>query len=289
MKIYLTESQFNFLCEYIKSPMNYVGGKSKLLPQIIPLFPKDISTFVDLFCGGCNVGINVSAKNIIYNDKLKQIIDLYQNWKENGIEDTLSYIDYQIKKFGLNKDNKDGFLALKEYYNKTKDIRDLFILTTYSFNNKMSFNNNGEYNQGFGKRHFNNEVKSRLIEFIKTIKKQNSQFINNSFENINPANLPPNSFVYADPPYLASKIHYGQWDIKMEKDLLKYLDECTKNNVKFALSNVLFNNNLSNDILKKWLDDNKNRYHVHKLNIDYSKSRSNRNIKDTVEVLITNY
>ena len=35
--------------EYIKSPLNYVGGKYKLLPQILPLFPKNIDTFIDLF------------------------------------------------------------------------------------------------------------------------------------------------------------------------------------------------------------------------------------------------
>ena len=37
---------------YIKSPLNYVGGKYKLLNEIIPLFPNDINTFVDLFGGG---------------------------------------------------------------------------------------------------------------------------------------------------------------------------------------------------------------------------------------------
>lgn len=37
---------------YIKSPLNYVGGKFKLLPEIIPLFPTNINTFVDLFGGG---------------------------------------------------------------------------------------------------------------------------------------------------------------------------------------------------------------------------------------------
>ena len=36
---------------YIKSPLNYVGGKYKLLNEIIPLFPNDINTFVDLFGG----------------------------------------------------------------------------------------------------------------------------------------------------------------------------------------------------------------------------------------------
>jgi adenine-specific DNA-methyltransferase len=37
---------------YIKSPLNYVGGKYKLLDEIIPLFPTDIDTFVDVFAGG---------------------------------------------------------------------------------------------------------------------------------------------------------------------------------------------------------------------------------------------
>lgn len=52
----------------IQSPLNYTGGKFKLLPQILPHFPKDIDVFVDLFCGGCNVGINVKANSVIYND-----------------------------------------------------------------------------------------------------------------------------------------------------------------------------------------------------------------------------
>lgn len=54
--------------KYIKSPLNYVGGKYKLLPQILPLFPKNIDTCIGLFGGGFNVGINVPAKEIIYNE-----------------------------------------------------------------------------------------------------------------------------------------------------------------------------------------------------------------------------
>lgn len=37
---------------YIKSPLNYIGGKYRLLKQILPLFPANIDTFVDLFSGG---------------------------------------------------------------------------------------------------------------------------------------------------------------------------------------------------------------------------------------------
>jgi len=39
----------------IKSPLNYIGGKYKILNQILPLFPENINCFVDLFAGGCNV------------------------------------------------------------------------------------------------------------------------------------------------------------------------------------------------------------------------------------------
>lgn len=51
-----------------KSPLNYTGGKFKLLPQILPLFPDNINTFIDLFTGGCNVGVNVEANKIVCND-----------------------------------------------------------------------------------------------------------------------------------------------------------------------------------------------------------------------------
>ncbi len=37
--------------KFLKSPLNYIGGKYKLLPQLTEYFPKNINTFVDLFSG----------------------------------------------------------------------------------------------------------------------------------------------------------------------------------------------------------------------------------------------
>lgn len=64
----------------IQSPLNYTGGKFKLLPQL-PSFPNNIHTFVDLFCGGCNVGINVKAQKHIYNDTNRYLLYLYNTLK----------------------------------------------------------------------------------------------------------------------------------------------------------------------------------------------------------------
>ena len=54
--------------KYLKSPLNYIGGKYRLLPQMMPYFPADIATFVDLFCGGANVAVNVAADHILCSD-----------------------------------------------------------------------------------------------------------------------------------------------------------------------------------------------------------------------------
>lgn len=60
------------IVDKVKSPLNYTGGKYKLLNQIIPIFPKDLDLFVDLFSGGANVGVNVNAKRIVCVDKQKK-------------------------------------------------------------------------------------------------------------------------------------------------------------------------------------------------------------------------
>lgn len=68
--------------QFIASPLNYVGGKYRLLTQLFPLFPKDINIALDLFCGGANVGINMSARKIILNDSLSELTKLYQNLQQ---------------------------------------------------------------------------------------------------------------------------------------------------------------------------------------------------------------
>ena len=78
-----------------------MGGKYKLLPQIIPLFPKKIDAFVDLFGGGFNVGINVNANRIIYNDLENHVVELLKYFKDKDTNDLLSEIDKLIDRFNL--------------------------------------------------------------------------------------------------------------------------------------------------------------------------------------------
>lgn len=150
----------------IKSPMNYTGGKYKLLEQILPLFPEHIDgDFIDLFCGGCDVAINANAKRIIANDINTNVIEIYDKFQQRDLDFILNYIENMIETYGLSITNADGYNEFREYYNNcvSKNPLDLFILICYSFNHQIRFNKEGKFNMPFGKdRSYFNETLKKI-------------------------------------------------------------------------------------------------------------------------------
>lgn len=302
----------------IQSPLNYTGGKFKLLPQILPLFPGKIDQFVDLFCGGCNVGLNVTANKVIYNDLDENVINLYKTLLRLGHDMTFEYIhqiidDYELSlasqkgyayygcdsSKGLSRYNKPHFLQLRSDFNarQKKDSYNyimLYVLIVYAFNNQIRFNSKGEYNLPAGKRDFNESMSHKLSAFIEKIQSQNCLFTCSDFKDFDIAQLTSGDFVYADPPYLITCATYneqGGWNEDDECTLLSFLDRLDESDIRFALSNVLRSKGRENQVLIQWLKERKDKYQVIPLNKSYS--NSNYQVKDRVsnseEVLIVNY
>lgn len=279
--------------ELIKSPMNYIGGKYKLLPQILPLFPKDINTFVDLFCGGFNVGVNVKANKIIGNDLCKEVIEVYKGIQKEGLENSLNLIKNEISKYNLSKTNEEGFKQIRSFYNEgNKEWYIFYAMLTHAFNYQIRFNKKGEYNMPFGrnKSYFNPTLERNFIKFAKAIEEKNIIFTNHNFKDLKINLLNKDDFVYLDPPYLITCASYneqGGWNEEEEYSLLSLCDNLNNNNIKFALSNVLEHKGLKNEILMKWA----NSYKIHYLNHNYNNCNYQDKNKDskTIEVLITNY
>ncbi|NLD18849.1 MAG: Dam family site-specific DNA-(adenine-N6)-methyltransferase [Clostridiales bacterium] len=280
--------------KYLKSPLNYIGGKYKLLPQIMPLFPQKINTFVDLFSGGSNVAINVSAKNIICNDINSKIIELFKCFQEKEIEEILSTIEQNIKKYSLSKENEYGFKTFRDYYNKTKDPLDLYTLTCYSFNYQFRFNNNLEYNNPFGRNRsqFSDTMKQNLIAFVNKLKYKNIIFTNTDFNDFNVEELTVGDMIYCDPPYLITTGTYNDgnrgfkdWKEPEEHQLYQLLNRADDLGINFALSNVMEHKGRKNEILEEW----SKRYNLIDLNYNYSNSSYNTSKGGSREVLITNY
>lgn len=279
--------------------MNYTGGKYRLLPQILPLFPRNIDTFVDVFCGGCNVGINVSAQQWLFNDNLIYLIELYKYMKNNKLIDILSYIEQRIAQLTLSQTNENAYRQLRQEYNQYKHPLDLFVLTAFSFNHQIRFNNSHQFNTPFGKDRssFNERMKSNLIDFIYALQKENVQVSQKSFELLDYSYLKSNDLVYCDPPYLITigtyndgKRGFKGWGIDEEYKLLQLLDDLNKQGIRFALSNVLMHKGKENRILQDWLYQRN--YTVHNLNMHYGNASyhtKNRDKSASREVLITNY
>lgn len=279
--------------EYVKSPLNYTGGKYKLLPQLLELFPKQVNTFVDLFAGGGNVSVNVEAEKVVFNDLMWQVPEMLQEFKKIGVEESLRKIDGYISSYDLSKENKEGYLALRELYNKGKsDPLMLYTLICYSFNNQIRFNNKGAYNMPFGKDRssFNPTLREKFIIFVQRLQSMEIQFSSKDFRELDLDTLGENDFVYCDPPYLITVASYnenGGWGEQAERDLLAKLDTLDKAGVKFGLSNVFESKGKENIILKEWAKG----YTVHYLDHTYSNCSYHKKDKQSkdIEVFITNY
>ena len=300
---------------FVKSPLNYTGGKYKLLPQLTEKFPKKFDTFIDLFAGGFNVGANIDCKQVIYNDKQREvarITNLFNKYQYNIIinkieENILKYklsdtYKYGYEYYGCNSDsgvgkyNKDKYIEMRTTYNNMKEEseeKDFLLLTLilFSFNNQIRFNSNGEYNMPVGKRDFNACTRKNVKEFSKRLHKKNIIFENCSFDDLSVLKY-PSPFVYCDPPYLLGTAAYNENDGWTEEDeikLLNYLEKLNMNKIPFALSNVIEHKGNTNKILKDWVD--KNRFNLIYIKSNYN--NSNYHIKEkeniTLEVLVTNY
>ena len=304
------EKEFQNNQSFIASPLNYQGGKFKLLPQLQPLMPK-VEYFVDLFAGGANVGINAKADKIILNDVNSKIIELFQLFKNTSTDVLLLKISqlieyYQLsntsvfgyEKYGCNSQdglasyNKEHFLKLRQDYNQSKDPLLLYLLIIFGFNNQVRFSQKDEFNLPVGKRDFNEKMRNKLIIFAETIKSSDIALSNQNFRDFNIDKLPKDSLIYCDPPYLITTATYnenGAWGEQDEQDLLIFLNKVHQNGLKFALSNVIQAKNQQNYILSEWLENH--HYTCHYLNKSYANSNYQRKDKNSqsVEVLITNY
>ncbi|MDR3262704.1 MAG: Dam family site-specific DNA-(adenine-N6)-methyltransferase [Clostridiales bacterium] len=281
---------------FVKSPMNYIGGKYKILPQLFDLFPNDIDTFIDLFAGGFNVSANIKAKKTICNDMNHKVVEMVRTLCYADIEIVLRRIDDKIQEFDLSKENEVGYKAFRDCYNATGNPIDLFTLSCFSFNYQFRFNSKLEYNNPFGRNRsqYSEITKKNLILFMEEMKRKRLEFFARDFRSMDIDGLSNNDFIYCDPPYLITNGSYNDgnrgfhdWGEEEERDLCKFLDGANKRTIRFALSNVFIHKNRENKILIDWAK----KYKVHYIDSDYSNCNYQFKEKaaETVEVLITNY
>lgn len=295
-----------------RSPLFYVGDKYKLLKEIKLYFPKKIKHFIEPFIGGGSVFLNINASKYLLNDIDVNIYLLHKflalqsknpkkfflyaeklikeyNLSRSYLEDIISNdLKAKWKKTYYAKYNKEGFERLRDHFNssKRKNILEMYLLIIYGFNRMLRFNSKGFFNVPVGNVDFNQNTYSALFDYFEFFQDKDIEFFNLDYKEFLDKIVPKKEdFLYLDPPYLISNSEYNKlWNEDNEKCLLFLLDYLNKQNIRFAISNVVFHKNMNNHIFSKWMKN----YNVYKIKSNYISYHDN-SIKKIEEVLVTNY
>lgn len=295
----------------IRSPLFYTGDKYKLIPELKKYFPDKIDKFVEPFVGGGSVFLNIEANEFYENDIDKNIISIHKYLSSfANSEDLLNILLSKIDEYEFScsykgktvpdelrkkyvktyfaKYNNESYKQLKEKYNNSDrtDIADLYLLLIYGFNRMLRFNQKGEFNLPVGNVDFNQNVFDSLTDYIKLTNKKNPHWSNTDYkEFLSNINIKESDFIYLDPPYLITSSEYNKrWNQNDDFELCNLLDAFDKNNIRFAMSNVIDYKGKENTELLKWAE----KYNIHSIKSNYINYHDNT-IKTFREVLITNY
>lgn len=296
---------------YIPSPVFYMGSKYRLLKQLIPLFPKTCDIFLDAFGDSGVVSMNYKGtERTIYNEfnpTLYSLIELFKNENFSIIDtqiqqkvDTYNLVagkkrkDFDTEEEFLKDINgkKERYNNFRKDYNSNKtSILDLYVLSIFSCNHLIRFNQNGEFNVSFGcNSDYNDTLKNKIKNGMSSLR--GVELSNGDFFNLDLSFLTKNSFIYLDPPYLNTNATYNEkrdflqgWSVDDDFRLFSILEEFDKRGIKWGLSNVFENRGVKNEHLIEWCK--KNNYNVTHLKINYSPF--GRRGSNSDEVYICNY
>ena len=284
----------------VKSPIFYMGNKERLIKKgLIELFPNNINTFIDLFCGSGVVSLNVNAKNKILIDNDINIINLINYFKNNNPNNVIKDVEeiinnYQLPTFSTDARKfkgdrnifKEKYNILKNDYNNSRSIKLLYVLNIFSNSHMLRFNSRGEFNMPFGNGYFTDKCKENILN---NTYNELTTLINSDFRDINIDLLKKDDFIYLDPPYLNTDATYNEnkgWSINDENDLYKICEKLNNKGIKFGLSNVFQNKGIENKKIIQWCEDNNwNVYLFDK----FTYCACGKGNADSKEVFITNY
>jgi len=235
--------------------LKWAGGKSQLLEQFKPLFPKEgtYERYAEPFLGGGAVFFYLEPKEAVLSDLNKDLIGAYRVVK-NNIKELLKILDKYQKNH-----SKEFYLKIREEYNtgnldSVKNAAHLIYLNKTCFNGLYRVNKNGNFNVPFGQHNSFSFNKESLLLVSRLLK--NTKLKNESFEKVlNYARK--GDFFYLDPPYYPLNLTsnfttYTNSDfLELEQETLaKVFEKLDKIGCKVMLSNS--DTPFIRNLYKKW-------------------------------------
>jgi len=179
--------------------LKWAGGKSQLLEQFKPLFPKEgtYKKYIEPFIGGGAVFFYLEPKEAILSDLNKDLIEAYKVVKSHSKE-----LIELLKKYEK-KHSKEFYLKIREEYNTDKldkitKAAHLIYLNKTCFNGLYRVNSKGKFNVPFGQHKKFSVNEFGILATSKILK--NTKIEHTDFTHVL-KNAKKGDFVYFDPPY----------------------------------------------------------------------------------------
>jgi len=206
-----------------------IGNKSRLLPKLLPLFPENITTFIDMFMGSGAVTFAMvdRVKYLIANDNDDEVFNLFMVVKERKEEliNAVELIPRHEKLFEYWKEQKEG----DSVWQATRFL----MLSNFGYMGKPD-------TLRFGNIADKLQTLSGIDEAFKKIVSTQFQFMSCDFRKVlsrihwrHETDI-PKGFIYADPPYLETGNTYQS--SFTEDDTEELFNILVNQPVNFALS-----------------------------------------------------
>jgi DNA adenine methylase len=265
--------------KYLKTPLRYPGGKSRVAPMLLEKFPSDIKEFREPFLGGASVALLFSQKYpeipVWVNDKYEYLYDFWVTLQDFG--DELSDVLVGIKEDHSTEDKaKELFLSAKEEISEADTFRKAVLFWIL---NKCSYSGLTE-NSSFSASASNQNFTTRGAKHLKNISEiiQHWEITNLDYtEVMHPDN--DGAFIFLDPPYKIGSYLYGtNAEMHRSFDHDDFIAQCKKCPNKWL---VTYNNDID-------LKEGYAGYNQEEFRITYGMKHRADN-KHKKELLVTNY
>lgn len=254
----------------MKSFIGWIGGKSHLKNQIIPLIPDDCDRYIEV-CGGAGWVLfgkdKVKGQMEVFNDIDGDLINLYKQIKNNcsDLQDEIDWLQ-----------SRELFKAYRYDIENGAELSDIQRAARYLYLIKCSFGSNRNSFATATKRIYN------VVDELPLYKERLKDVIieNRDFENLIKTYDRPSAVFYIDPPYVQSEGYYNKKYVSFKKD-----DHLRLNSVLKGIKGRFILSYNACDFVCEMYKDYNIRY-VSRNNLLPAKLENRSEFK---EVIITNY
>ena len=200
-----------------------MGSKSRIAKDIVPIIQdkideNGITTYIEPFCGGCNIIDKIKCEKKIASDNHKYLIEMFKNL--NLIQTLPNFI------------SKEEYSNVRECLNKHQNLYEDWYIGAVGF---LASYNGRFFDGGYAgivhtksgtTRNYYDEAKRNLLEQIENL--QDIEFQYGDYKDLYDTQI--NCLIYCDPPYQGVKQYGTSKNFDYDK-FWKWCKEKSKNNI----------------------------------------------------------